>query len=307
MGLANLVPGVSGGTMLLASGVYPALIRALEELSRLRMRWDSAWLVGTVVAAAALAIGFFAGPVRALVIAQRWMMYSLFVGLTLGGVPLVWRLARPATPTLWIGVAAGIALVLPMAFGPLASGRPESSAALLALSGLAAASAMILPGISGSYLLLLLGQYEGILGAVDQLGHGLTAWGVDPAPISEALGVLVPVAAGVVLGVAAGSRMVGWLLRRHSRTTHGVLLGLLLGSALGLWPFQAGVRPEAGDWVSGRALTASEASQIDREQWPVRRFVPDKGQSFGSLGLIATGLLATTFLGRLGRAPESGG
>ena len=103
MGLANLVPGISGGTMLLAAGVYPAFIGAIADLSTLRIRMRPIFVVGVIAGSAALAILLLAGWMKDLVIHQRWIMYSLFFGLTLGGVPLVWRLARPASS----GVVAG--------------------------------------------------------------------------------------------------------------------------------------------------------------------------------------------------------
>ena len=106
MGLANLVPGISGGTMLLAAGVYPGFIGAIAEVTTLRFRLRSMVTLGSVGVAAALAILLFAGTVKSLVEENRWMMYSLFIGLTLGGVPLVWRMARPADPSL---IGGGIA------------------------------------------------------------------------------------------------------------------------------------------------------------------------------------------------------
>jgi len=105
MGLANLVPGVSGGTMLLAAGVYPAFITAIAEVTTLRFRPRSLVLLGSVVAAAGIVILLMAGAVKGLVRDHRWIMYSLFIGLTLGGVPLLWRMARPATPSLFAAAA----------------------------------------------------------------------------------------------------------------------------------------------------------------------------------------------------------
>ncbi|MCP4038114.1 MAG: DUF368 domain-containing protein, partial [bacterium] len=101
MGLANLVPGISGGTMLLAAGVYPNFISAIAELTTLKFNKRSIILLGTIALAAALAILLLAGAMRSLVIEQRWIMYSIFIGLTLGGLPLVWRLAAPATPAVF--------------------------------------------------------------------------------------------------------------------------------------------------------------------------------------------------------------
>ena len=198
MGLANLVPGISGGTMLLAAGVYPDFIGAIAELSTLRVKLRPIAIIATIAGAAALAILMLAGLMKSLVVEQRWIMYSLFIGLTLGGVPLVWRLARPATPGVFAGAAAAFALMLVMAFGSETRSADEASSALLVLSGLAGASAMILPGVSGGYLLLLLGQYETILGAVDTLKQGLLGdGGPNRALLLDSAAVIVPVGIGV--------------------------------------------------------------------------------------------------------------
>jgi putative membrane protein len=253
MGLANLVPGVSGGTMLLAAGVYPAFVEAIAELTTFRFRQRSLLLLAAVAGAAGLAILALAGATRSLVIDHRWVMYSLFIGLTLGGVPLVWRLARPATPALWVGTAAGFSGMLWMALAPDAGpGGGEASTGLLLLSGTAGAGAMILPGLSGGYLLLLLGQYLPILGAVDKLKQ-----------------VLLSV--GVVVGIVVISNLVRFALERFPKATLGVLLGLLLGAVVGLWPFQHGVPPKPGDVIRGRAVTAAEIAEIKPERWALQR------------------------------------
>jgi len=194
MGLANLVPGISGGTMLLAVGIYPRFIEAVADTTRLRPRLQPLLLLSVVAVAGGLAILLLAGLLRDLVVHQRWMMYSAFIGLTLGGAPLVWRLA-------------------------------------------AGAAAMILPGLSGAYLLLVLGQYETVLGAVDLLFQGLR--GLDAADLLQAGAVLLPVLIGIALGATVISNAVQLALRRFRQATLGVLLGLLLGAAVGLWPFEA--------------------------------------------------------------------
>ena len=115
MGLANLVPGISGGTMLLAAGVYPAFVEGIAELTTFKIRARTLLTLGSIAGAAVLAIALFAGPVRTLVVDHRWVMFSLFIGLTLGGVPVVWRLLKPARISSWIACAAGIAVMAAMA------------------------------------------------------------------------------------------------------------------------------------------------------------------------------------------------
>jgi putative membrane protein len=303
MGLANLVPGISGGTMLLAAGVYPGFITAIAEVSTLRFKLRSVLLLGTIVVAALLAILLLAGTMRTLVIEQRWIMYSIFIGLTLGGLPLVWRLACPVTPAVFISAAAAFALMALMQinFGSGSSG--EASAFFLLLSGLAGASAMILPGVSGGYLLLLLGQYENILGSVDTLKSGLLN-GLDIALVMESMTVIVPVGIGVLVGVVGVSNLLKWLLERFEKATLGALLGLLLGAVIGLWPFQQPVEPEIGSIVKGRIVTEANLSEIKPKDWPLARFEPTSSQIAISLGLVLAGLGTTLLVARIGRSED---
>jgi putative membrane protein len=312
MGLANLVPGISGGTMLLASGVYTGFIAAIAELTTLRFRARSLVLLTTIVAAAGLAILMLAGTVRDLVIYHRWVMYSLFIGLTLGGVPLLWRMARPATPAVWVAAALAFALMCAMAFGGEGGASSERSGMLILFgAGLIASSAMILPGVSGGYLLLLMGQYENILGTVDQLKRGLlgdaaTGAGADLGLVLDALHVVIPLGLGIVGGVVGVSNLLEWLLERYPKATLGALLGLLLGAVVGLWPFQESRPPEIGEVLRGRTVTQENWSSFDDRHWPLRRFAPTPAQAGGSIALVAAGLLVTAAIGRAGReAPES--
>lgn len=304
MGLANLVPGISGGTMLLAAGVYPAFIEAIADLTRLRVRVRPLAVLAVVGGCAALAILLLAGPTKTLVVERRWVMYSLFIGLTLGGVPLVWRLARPLSTGVVLGAIAGLALMVWMALAPSAAGGASGpDTPKLLFSGVAGAAAMILPGVSGGYLLLLLGQYVPILAAIEQLRAGLVAsGGPDLAQVLEAMRVVVPVGIGVVIGVVAVSNLIEAALLRFPKPTLGLLLGLLVGAFAGLWPFQEGVRPEPGQLHEGRVLDADAAAALAPEEWPVRVFTPTAGQAAGSLALVLAGLLVTTAVDRLGRS-----
>jgi putative membrane protein len=306
MGLANLVPGISGGTMLLAVGVYPSFINAIADLTVLRFKPRPLIVLATIAGAATLAIGLLAGPTRALVIEERPLMYSFFIGLTLGGLPLVWRLAQPITKSVWVAAGVAFALMVAMALGTDGgNGGHSASMPLLMLSGLAGASAMILPGISGGYLLLLLGQYEPILAAIDEVKQGLIGpAGFDMARILASMNVVLPVGIGVVLGVVGVSNLLRWLLHRYEKPTLGVLLGLLLGAVVGLYPFQAPVLPELGFENHGRPVPEAELADIPEEDWPLERFTPTPVEFASAAGTIALGLLLTYAISRFGSERE---
>jgi putative membrane protein len=307
MGLANLVPGISGGTMLLAAGVYPDFIGAIAELTRLRFRLRSFVVLGAVGTAAVLSILVGAGTIKDLVLDHRWVMYSLFIGLTLGGVPVVWQLVGTPDKRVWSGAAAGFlgmaALATAQFMGFGASGGGEGNVVLLFIGGIAGASAMILPGVSGGYLLLVLGLYVPILSGIDALKEALKALDVG-GMVDPMLGVVLPVGIGVVVGVAAVSNAIQWLLERFERVTLGVLLGLLVGAVVGLWPFQVGVQPAIGDIVKGRPVTAERLDELDPEDYPVQVFTPSATQVAGSLGLIGLGLCVTGAVAWMGRRKE---
>jgi putative membrane protein len=315
MGLANLVPGISGGTMLLAAGVYTDFIEAVADVTTLKFRRRSLLVLGTVVGTALVAILLLAGLVRGLVIDHRWVMYSLFIGLTLGGIPLVWRLARPVGTPVFAGAAGGfLVMVLMAGFLGQPSGGGSANYVLLTVAGVAGASAMILPGVSGGYLLLLLGQYEVILGAIDQLKLGIL--GDSGAGVSADLGValgaldvVIPVGVGVIVGVVGVSNLLRWLLKRHKQPTLGALLGLLVGAVVGLWPFRHGVLPKPGDVVDGMVLAAGDLARLDPADWPVEFFGPTAGQLVGAMALVGLGLGLTLAIDRLsgGEAADHGG
>ncbi|MEP0775204.1 MAG: DUF368 domain-containing protein [Acidobacteriota bacterium] len=317
MGLANLVPGISGGTMLLAVGIYPRFIAAIGEVTTLRFRRNSLLVLASVAGAAIVAIGALAGVVKDLVVDHRWVMYSLFIGLTLGGVPLVWRLIGAArTAGTWVGAAAGFAGMVAVG---LAQARGADTASregflFLLLAGVAGASAMILPGISGGYLLLLLGAYVPILAGIDAFVHALRAIDLDAA-LGVGVHVILPVGVGVALGIVAVSNLLRWALERFRQPTLGVLLGLLLGAVAGLWPFQHGVPPQPGARVKGQVVATDAAGRlvyeasgkpVKREDYPTAPFPPTPGQVALALALIVAGFGATLLVDRLGgRGGES--
>lgn len=305
MGLANLVPGISGGTMLLAAGIYPRFIEAIADVTRFHFRYRSLLALTCVVGAAGIGIVLFAGAIKNLVIHQRWMMYSVFIGLTLGGLPVVWKLAKPASAALVGGAVVAFAvmvmLALLQAFGVV--GSNGSGPILLFVAGLAGASAMILPGISGGYLLLLMGQYVPILAAIDDIKTGLAARDLA-AVMQPAFSVVLPVGLGVIAGVAAVGNLLQWCLHHFRKATLGVLIGLMLGSIVGLWPFQRSVAPQVGDTIKGQIVTAQSLAEIEPDDWATEYFRPSPLQVAGSIGLIAIGFGVTMGIARIGGDEE---
>lgn len=298
MGLANLVPGISGGTMLVAAGVYRRFIDAVSDATRLRLTRPTVLTLGLIGLAAVGAVAVGAGPVAFGLDKARWAMYALFIGLTLGGVPSLWAMVRPLCRGTVAFIAVGLLAMLTVVFVQesglgvgVAGATGVSGWPMFVVAGAAGAAAMVLPGVSGAYLLLLLGQYEAVVNAIKDFFRG------DPG----ALSVLVPLGVGVGVGVVGVGNALRWLLHRHERATLAFLLGLLLGAPAGLYPFREAVPPRAGDVIKGVALTEETAADVKPKDWPQRPFAPGVLQVAASAGLAGLGIVATMGVARLGR------
>lgn len=296
MGLANLVPGISGGTMLVAAGVYRRFVDAVSDATRLRLTPATILTLALIAFAAGAAIVLGAGPVSYGLTHARWAMYALFIGLTIGGVPALWALVRPFNARVALFTALGLVAMLGIVFAQesgagAGSGSGGSSMAMLVFAGVAGAAAMVLPGVSGAYLLLVLGQYEAVVNAISALKGGDLG----------ALRVVIPIGIGVIIGIAGVSNLLRWLLHRYEKATLAVLLGLLLGAPAGLYPFREATPPQAGETIKGQVLTEEAAAQVEPKDWPTRAFTPTGVQIAASLGLVALGCAATIGVARLGR------
>jgi len=305
MGLANLVPGISGGTMLVACGIYTLFIDAVSDATRLRFNRRMILTLGCVVIGAVIAIGGLASMIHWALVNHRWVMFSIFIGLTLGGIPILWAMAKPIKRDTWAGVAIGAllmgGLVALQELGGAGSGL--SGPFGLVLGGAAAASAMILPGVSGAFLLLLLGQYEPIIGAIKGSVNALKDG--DISALMDQMGVVIPVGIGVLLGVAIVSNLLRWVLHHYERLTLGVLLGLIMAAPAGLYPFREGVMPQLGDTIKGELVTEENLVEMQAadsaKDWAQESFKPTTMQVVGAQLLIIGGFAVTIGIARLGR------
>jgi len=226
MGTANLIPGVSGGTMILALGVYEEFIGAVADVTALRFSLRRLLFLGLLGTSAAAAIFGLSSVILYLLFACPAVMFALFIGLTLGGTPtLLGMIGRPRGSVV-IAVAAGLVVMAAVALFRTGAELPRNTP-MDFVSGLVGSTTMVLPGISGSYMLLVLNQYDRVLGAVDDLRQGQFA----------ALKIVVPVGIGAIAGIVGLSHLLKLLLIRYEKVTLGFLLGMLWGSVLGLWPF----------------------------------------------------------------------
>ena len=302
MGLANLVPGISGGTMLLAAGVYPEFVNSVAAVTTLQRRLRP-WLIAALIGVpAVVAIGAGAGFVRDSVLEHRWLAYSLFIGLTLGGVPLLWRMLRPFTvPAI---VASIIAFAVMGGLAVIQGTAPASTdggggLGGLFIAGFAGSAAMVLPGVSGGYLLLLLGQYVPVLDAIDAFTTAARAG--DGSALVTSVWPICSIGFGVAMGVVIVSNAMKWLLTNFRQATLGALLGLLLGAIFGLWPFREAYEPPVGSSVRGTVITTVEQAQnVPLKYRPTQSFSPSGGVLVGALGCVLLGFATCWGIGRVG-------
>ena len=260
MGTANLIPGVSGGTMVLAMGVYQEFIDSVADITALRFSLRRIVFLGVLGACAVASILGLAGLILYLLFHHTSVMFALFMGLTLGGAPLLARMLKPVRADVVIAIAAGFLLMVGVFMLKGGEGLPHNTG-MDFVSGVVGSTTMVLPGISGSYMLLVMDQYERVVGAVDDLKLGLKAR--DLAALKSCLMIVIPVGIGAVLGIVGLSNLLKYLLHHFERPTLGVLLGILLGSVIGLWPF--------GKQPSEKALERRSVAELREfgEAWQI--------------------------------------
>ncbi|MGE4407711.1 DUF368 domain-containing protein [Pseudomonas sp.] len=231
MGAADVVPGVSGGTVAFITGIYDELLRSISAVPYavaplLRGRVAEAWKTAN----ATFLLVLFAGILTSVFTLARLITYllehhpipvwSFFFGLILVSVHLVGKeiqrrnLSRILSFCLGIGFAYWITVAAPMQW--------SSGGLSLFLAGAIAICAMILPGISGSFILVLLGLYPVVLGAVKNLD----------------VGVLMTFAAGCLVGLLSFAKLLSWMLKHWRDLTLAFLTGLMLGSLNKVWPWK---------------------------------------------------------------------
>lgn len=233
MGAADIVPGVSGGTMALILGIYERLIESLRSLARPRFlglvrqgRFAEAAKHADILFLVVLAAGIFtsvlslARVLESLLENQPVLVNSFFFGLIVGSVWLVGRQIEEFTPLRWI--LLGAATIATFLFVGLSPGESPSTPWFLFLAGALAVSALLLPGISGAFILVLLDKYEFALAAISGLQFG----------------ALLPLGLGAVTGLLTFTQLLGWLFHHYRHATLAILTGVMLGSLRKLWPWQ---------------------------------------------------------------------
>ncbi len=233
MGAADIVPGVSGGTIAFITGIYEELLEAIGAVNLNTFKLlksdgiGAAWkaihgnFLLTLVSGIALSIGTLAKIISWLLENHPILVWSFFFGLVLASIIYIGKQISKwnGTTIVLFFIGAGVAFYI-TTLNPLVS--ENSSSLYLFLSGSIAICAMILPGISGSFILVLLGAYKPILDAVHEKDFKL----------------LAIVTMGGIVGLMVFSRILNWLFKKFKNYTLAILSGFILGSLNKIWPWK---------------------------------------------------------------------
>ena len=236
IGVANIIPGVSGGTMMVSMGVYDTLIHCITHLFsefkrsvKTLLPYAVGMLIGIVALASLLKFLFANYPLPT---------STTFIGLILGGLnPLLAKIRHKKLGGVSIGVfvlffVGIIAMALTGDVSNPDTITVDVGQMVILLMGAVAAATMIIPGVSGSMVLMLLGYYHPVLNAVDTLKNAVL--GLDFAAMGGPVLMLAPFCVGVALGIFGVAKLIEWLLARFPTQTYCAVLGLVVASPVAI-------------------------------------------------------------------------
>ncbi len=253
MGAADVVPGVSGGTIAFISGIYEELIDSISNVKVSTFKlwkeegFTSMWksLNGNFLLSLLVGIGIsiisLARLIKYLLETQPVLIWSFFFGLVLASIIYVAKqIERWNVGTMILLISGALVAYFITTLTPQVT---DASYPYIFLSGALAICAMILPGISGSFILLLLGMYKPVLDAVHDRNIGL----------------LTTLMAGAVIGLLSFSRLLKWLFNHYENMTLAVLTGFIIGSLNKIWPWKQVLRAEE---INGKIKILEEISVL---------------------------------------------
>jgi len=295
MGAADIVPGVSGGTVAFITGIYDTLLNSIRSVDlhcfRLLLKADirGAWahvngaFLLVLLAGIATSIFSLARGISWALENHPVPLWAFFFGLIFASALVLLRQVRAWNSPRALSLIAGIAIATAIAFAPAAN--MDLGMAGVFFTGFLAICAMILPGISGSFILVLLGMYGTVLSALKSLE----------------VGFILVFAAGAAAGLMCFSRLLHYLLQRFHEGTMALLTGFLLGSLLVVWPWKRVLA-----WVEGSHGQLKPAQQMPVSPLDFTVATGQDAQVALCLVLMVTGFLLVWFIdARWGRAERA--
>lgn len=247
MGTCNVIPGGDSGTVALIAGIYQRIVTAISNADAtllsmvLKGQWKAAfqrvdiWFMMPLVAGVGFGIATMGSLMHYLVEHHFSIMMPVFFGLIAASCWMVAKLVERWGTVEITAVILGTALALGLVLQPGLSHPPEGLWYIV-LCGLVGICALILPGISGAFLLLFMGKYHDLTGVIDRATK-LNFTGDD-------FSVLVAFGLGCALGLISCSKFLKWLMEHHGSATMAALCGFKIGSLYKIWPFQVDTTPE---------------------------------------------------------------
>lgn len=238
IGVANIIPGVSGGTMMVAMGIYDKLIHCITHLFK-EFKKSILFLIPIVIGMGIAVIA------SSFVITDLFKNHPFpttlcFVGLILGGIPAMWKNVKGNSIKLGHIVAFLLLFVSIVILALI--GEKEGVAADLSFNlvnvlklfgvGVIAAATMVIPGVSGSMMLLLLGYYNPVLAAVKEFIKALIALDMDG--VLKGFGILFPFGIGVVIGIFAVAKLIEIILAKFPLYAYWAIIGLIVASPIAI-------------------------------------------------------------------------
>ncbi|MGS2740927.1 DUF368 domain-containing protein [Sinomicrobium sp. M5D2P17] len=246
MGAADVVPGVSGGTIAFISGIYEELIGSIDKINLsslkiwkqygFRAMWNS--INGNFLLALVIGIAFsifsLARFISWLLSTHPIAVWSFFFGLVIASIFFIGKqISRWSARVIIATLLGGIISYYVTVANPVSS--PDGFPYLF-LSGFIAIIAMILPGISGAFILLLMGSYEIVINTINQLREGI--FRADMQLLGQAFTKLAVFGVGAILGLKLFSGALNWMFKHHKNTTLALLTGFMIGSLNKIWPWK---------------------------------------------------------------------
>lgn len=244
VGIANIIPGVSGGTMMVSMGIYEKIIGAINNLFK-HFKQSILTLIPIGIGMVA-GIGVFSYILPYCLENQPLPTSLCFIGLILGGVPFIVKPAKDSLKKdgkhislqhvtaflILFGIAVAMAFMSETESHSASFNLNALLIVKLFIIGVIASATMVVPGVSGSLVLMLLGYYSGIIETIRDFIDSLIAF--NAAGILHCVGILLPFGIGVVVGIFAVSKLIEWLFEKHPSVTYSAILGLILASPIGI-------------------------------------------------------------------------
>ena len=246
MGAADVVPGVSGGTIAFISGIYQELIDSINNVNLsvlktlkkdgLKAAWQqvNGGFLLALLSGIFISVLTFSKIITHLLEDHPILVWSFFFGLIIASIALIWKETSNWKVVDILALVIGIVLSYYITIA-----RPVSSPDsywYIFLSGFIAIIAMILPGISGAFILLLMGSYETVIGRINKFREGMVKF--DMAILGDAMLKLSVFALGAIIGLKSFSKILHWMFEKHKNTTLALLIGFMAGSLNKVWPWK---------------------------------------------------------------------